>query len=172
MTLSFKTQIDGYPTYFIEKIWTAFNLGEGGYQIDFAERQYWLKKCTYSFNLDTTLLVKVGIKIHTIRSDKKNRWRVGMPIHFVVKNRRPQRFQFAPIIPCRSLQTFEIEWYKGYPIVVIDGIHFYNPIVGIDNGMKSLAKNDGFDSLEEFFKYFNSDFKGKIIHWTDCIYSS
>lgn len=171
MTLSFKTSIGGQPTNFVEKIWTAFNLGEGGYQIEFKERHEWLKKCIYSFNLDPLLLSEVGIKIHTIRADTKNRWRVGMPIHFVVKNRTPQRFQFAPILSVKAIQSFEIEWYKGSPIVVINNGHFYNPIAGIDNGMAELAKNDGFDSIDDFFAYFSSKFIGKIIHWTDYIYS-
>lgn len=28
----------------------------------------------------------------------------------------------------------------------------------------------GFDSVKDFFRYFNKDFKGKIIHWTDLKY--
>jgi len=33
-----------------------------------------------------------------------------------------------------------------------------------------LAKNDGFEGIEDFFKWFNEDFKGKIIHWTNYKY--
>ena len=33
-----------------------------------------------------------------------------------------------------------------------------------------LAKHDGFNSMEDFFKWFDKDFKGKIIHWTDFRY--
>ena len=36
--------------------------------------------------------------------------------------------------------------------------------------LRELAKNDGFESVEDFFAYFNKDFKGKIIHWTDLQY--
>ena len=34
-----------------------------------------------------------------------------------------------------------------------------------------LAKNDGFDTVDAFFAYFTQDFDGKIIHWTDFVYS-
>lgn len=172
MTLSFKTQINGKPTFFVEKIWTAFNLGEGEYQIEFKERQEWLKKCIYSFNLDPVFLAEVGIKIHTIRADPKNRWRVGMPIHFVVNNRTPKRFQFAPILPMKKIQSFSIKWEElgagVEPVGYVDGNCF-----AYGYGAKNwefLAKNDGFNSVEDFFNWFNSDFSGKIFHWTDFSY--
>ena len=40
---------------------------------------------------------------------------------------------------------------------------------GLDQ-METLAIADGFDSIEDFFKYFTNDFTGKIIHWTDLKY--
>ena len=171
MTLSFSTQLAGKPTHFVEKIWTAFNLGEGEYQLDFVVRGWWIEKCDWSNAIDRNLLAEVGIKIHTIRADTKNRWRVGMPIHFVIHNRSPKRFQFAPILPVKAIQEIEIDWHEGLPIVFIGGEHFYMPLVGIDKGMAQLAKNDGFDTVDDFFAYFDSNFKGKIIHWTDYIYS-
>ena len=33
-----------------------------------------------------------------------------------------------------------------------------------------LAKNDGFANVNDFFKWFSSDFSGKIIHWTNFKY--
>ena len=33
-----------------------------------------------------------------------------------------------------------------------------------------LAKNDGFNSLDEFFAWFNKDFTGTIIHWSNLKY--
>lgn len=170
MTLSFSTQIAGKPTHFVEKIWTAFNLGEGEYQLDFVVRGWWIEKCDWSKAIDRNILGEVGIKIHTIRADAKNRWRVGLPIHFVIHNRTPKRFQFAPILPVLSIQTIEIGWWDGQPIVVIDQEYFYNPAVDIDRGMRTLAENDGFESVDAFFQYFNTDFSGKIIHWTNFKY--
>lgn len=167
MTLSFSTQLAGKPPHFVEKIWTAFNLGEGESQLEFNERQEWLKKCIYSFNLDPLLLAEVGIKIHTIRADPKNRWRVGMPIHFVVNNRTPQRFQFAPILPVKAIQQIKIRWCQNHERmnVYIDGVSLES------SEIKTLSKNDGFEHIRDFGEYFNSDFDGKIIHWTDFVYS-
>jgi hypothetical protein len=31
--------------------------------------------------------------------------------------------------------------------------------------MNELAKNDGFNSIDDFFGWFNTDFKGKLIYW-------
>jgi hypothetical protein len=33
-----------------------------------------------------------------------------------------------------------------------------------------LARNDGFDSTDQFFCYFDKDFSGRIIHWTNTRY--
>lgn len=173
MTLSFSTQLAGKPTYFVHKIWIGLDrkkdlLGDKN-ALWSAHHKYFVRcvddgLCHPDWNTDSP-------KIHTIRADTKTRWRVGMPIHFVINNRSPKRFQFAPILPVKAIQEFEIEWFDGSPIVVIENGHFYNPIVGIDNGMAQLAKNDGFDTIDGFFAYFSSNFKGKIIHWTDYIYS-
>ena len=46
-----------------------------------------------------------------------------------------------------------------------DGILFN----GIDF-MNRLARNDGFKNYNEFFEWFNTDFEGKIIHWTNLRY--
>jgi hypothetical protein len=40
----------------------------------------------------------------------------------------------------------------------------------IDKGLLQFVQNDGFDSIEDFFSYFDKGFKGKIIHWTDLRY--
>jgi hypothetical protein len=174
MTLSFSTQMGGKPTHFVEKIWTAFNLGEGEYQLDFVVRGWWIEKCDWSKAIDRNLLAEVGIKIHTIRADQKNRWRVGMPIHFVIHNRTPNRFQFAPILPVKAIQKIKISYTNSnsdYPDVYIDGKRFNVFVKGDMDVLGRLAANDGFESVDDFFRYFSSDFEGIIIHWTDYIYS-
>lgn len=35
---------------------------------------------------------------------------------------------------------------------------------------KTLALNDGFESVKQFFQWFNEPFVGKLIHWTDSKY--
>lgn len=117
--------------------------------------------------------IKNGVKLHTIRQDSSRRWKAGNSIQFAtgVRTKYYDKFKEGE---CKSVQEIEIQYlnYSGadYPIVVIDGFHFYNPIVNIDYGMVDLAINDGFDSIEDFFKWFKEDFKGVLIHWTDMKY--
>lgn len=165
MTLSFSTQIDGKPTYFIEKIWMGLVLKNGLSTLTMHEYFHKHKEAFGKFWNDVNSGTKP--KIHTIRADQKDRWKAGNDIHFVINNRTKNRFQFAPVIPVKSIQKIEIVYWMGcgdYPAVVIDGQTLKNSEV------ETLAKNDGFDSVEDFFSWFNSDFKGKIIHWTDCSY--
>ena len=104
MTLSFTQQINGKPNYFVHKIWRGLN-----YRLldaDFISFCYqpWFKK----FGETCPMMdgINIHLKIHTIRSDEHNRWRSGMLIHPVVNNRSPNRFQFAPILHCKSVQLF------------------------------------------------------------------
>ena len=110
-------------------------------------------------------------KIHTIRQDMYNRWKADNLIHFVINNRTPERFQFAPIIKCKSVQSIKIRYIYDARTDA-----FTIPYVSIDEKIlsneevKKLALNDGFESVKDFFKYFKYDFKGKLIHWTDFKY--
>lgn len=188
MTLGFSTKINGKPNYFIEKIWSGFT--------HFAGDTEWL--CLYN-NYKIYHKVDLGKpwdeeypsinrgnkpKLHTIRQDPSNRWRAGMDIHFVINNRTKNRFQFAPVVKCVRVQTIEIEWvdlgtFLGREVrVFVDStkvIGKFNEndkycLDGIGRSLEDLATNDGFDSVEDFFKYFNNDFKGKLIHWTNLKY--
>jgi hypothetical protein len=170
MILGFKQKFpDGKLTYFIDKIWDC--LADEN-PIGSLKNKFWamFKK---KFNKHWDILGAFNPKRHTIREDKKNRWKAGMKIHFAIGVRTKFFFQFAPIATCKSVQDIEIDYYYGLendPIVVINGYHFYNEKLGIDRGIETLAKNDGFDSVDDFFKWFNKDFTGKIIHWTDLRY--
>jgi len=107
--------------------------------------------------------IELLIKIHTIREDKTNRWYKGRLIHFWAGNPRnvknhPYQFKEGK---CKSTQKIEIK----------------NKCIYIDNRekllsdkVKLLAIQDGFDSVNEFFEWFNKDFTGKIIHWTNFKY--
>jgi hypothetical protein len=86
-------------------------------------------------------------------------------------------FRFAPRIPVVSVQEFKIRYNVNTFLVYVDGNLFFfgNKDFTINefenyNGMLMLAQNDGFDTIEEFFEYFNEDFSGKIIHWTNFKY--
>lgn len=180
MTLSFSQKFpDKSPTFFVEKIWRSIlcsNLAE----IDLYKS--YLSSHTKKFSSswiekNSTISQNCTPKIHTIREDKKDRWKVGNKIHFAINNRTKNRFQFAPILKVKSIQKIEIKYLSITkepidlkPIIWIDGYLKYDPATGIDNGMLEFARNDGFDSIKHFFEYFSENFTGKIIHWTDLVY--
>jgi len=126
-------------------------------------------------------------KIHTMRADPHNRWKAGRKIEMVYRGAGYKILDhFNEGIPelekCVSVQKVKIEWFtfhmKGLPIMGTKDSTRREPRVIIDDivfpsgcsQIRDLAKNDGFDSLYDFFKWFNKDFSGKIIHWTDLRY--
>jgi hypothetical protein len=171
MILGFSTQINGKPTYFPEKIVTGL---EHNKIITFDEAEYLFDSNIISKNglchrikLDGTIDYKP--KLHTIRGDKNNRWKEGTKIDFFINCRQPNMFRFAPVLPVVRTQKIEIKYDKMfgktlYPEILIDNVKLH-PMK-----LDELAQNDGFDTIEDFFEYFNEDFMGKIIHWTDLRY--
>jgi hypothetical protein len=178
MNLGFSTHIDGKPTYFIDKIWASFPVNGDTFYSESAWELYvdgYFKK----FKDMPFKLHEPSIKIHTIREDKTNRWKVGSNIHFVINNRTKNRFQFAPVVPVVRIQFIKISYIPGsiFPLILIlDEGTLKNVLDPIENHFEyitqisDLAQNDGFDSWQEFLKYFNQDYFGKIIHWTDFKY--
>lgn len=106
-------------------------------------------------------------KIHTIRADKNDRWKIGNTIQFATGVRTKFYNCFLRGV-CLFVQKIEISYlddpnYK-FPTILIDGVL-------ITRGeFSQLVKNDGFDSTDEFLEWFDADFSGKIIHWTNKIY--
>lgn len=119
------------------------------------------------------LIVKHS-KIHTIREDEFNRWKEGRKIHMATGVRTANYNQFREAI-CTGTQKIQI-FAASSVRVYIDNKFFYEHSLlqrRIDfnyGGMLTLAKNDGFATIEDFFEWFNKDFTGKIIHWTDYRY--
>lgn len=120
-------------------------------------------------------------KCHTLREDKSNRWYRGAAIHFCTgartkaydnfKNGKCQGTQEIVIQKCSMLRGIPLT-RKKYRYEINE--FFYEIIV--DNRkmttdmIDKLAKNDGFDSTEDFFTWFKDGFEGKIIHWTPIRY--
>jgi len=171
MTLAFMTKLDGKPTYFIEKIWQSFpdekTADIFSYYLDGMDSVH------YNFSCDA---IDMREKIHTIRLDKSKRWKVGNKIHFVINNRTPKRYQFAPIVIVKSVQDIKITemlmTQTAYCTVSNNKI-FKVEIDGRvlhKSEVEKLAFNDGFENVDAFFNYFNEDFKGSLIHWTEHEY--
>jgi hypothetical protein len=126
-----------------------------------------------SGNLDIHYCLDCTPKRHTIREDKKDRWKAGMIIDFFINTRTKDMFRFAPRVPVLSIQDFEIIYKTAKVEIYIDD-KLYSTYCQrekkYDNKMLVLAQNDGFDTVEEFLQFFNKDFKGKLIHWTNLNY--
>lgn len=185
MILGFSTQLNGKPTYFVEKIWEGLLR-----QILSTDHEYiihldWHEELfgkEWDFIPEETERMN-NPKIHTIREDAKDRWKPGTKIDFFINCRQKNMFRFAPVLPVVSVQKIEIKWFDDGKIkqvsVFIDGKIYgtvcYNFGVNVTELYKRkkldlLAQNDGFETIEEFFAYFNEDFTGKLIHWTDLKY--
>jgi len=101
-----------------------------------------------------------GSKIHTIRG-VTNRWFPGRKIHFAT-GVRTKNYNCFKEGECIGLQKIYISSFLEY--IEIDG-----RTLTVNQEMQ-LASNDGFDSLHDFYKWFDKDFQGVIIHWTDKKY--
>lgn len=141
MVLGFKEKINGKPTLFVSKI------------------MYGL--------MDQAFLpphLRVHPKIHTIR--RGNRWKAGMSIQMATGVRTKNYHCFNDGLP--MLQT----------VISVQNIYINNIFddqygVKVDGKeltqeqIEELAKNDGFDTVAEFWDFFKwEDFVGQIIHWT------
>lgn len=165
MILSFKTHIDGKPTFFIEKIWISFR--------PFSPAEFLVK-------MDSKLLAPLyksqhfKPKLHTIRTDEKDRWKKGVLIDFFINARQKNMFRFAPRIPVKNTQRIFMTYAFNDIIEITIGERYISSFLE----KQQIAWNDGFDSYEDFFEYFypiikaskNEFFAGKIIHWTDLKY--
>lgn len=177
MTLSFTQTIDGKPNYFIEKIWSSFPKARDKSVLHNHYSNAHAKMFGKEWDVEYKCIVDGSTpKIHTIRFDPHNRWRAGMLIHPVINNRTLNRFQFAPTIPCRSVQRVDIK-YSMHKILhgtkEIKGVNVFIDGIELNSTEKitELAINDGFDSVEAFFAYFKDGITdGSLIHWTDKRY--
>ena len=160
MILSFKTQINGKPTYFVEKIWKSLQPVEISEYIAHIDGKYLAPMCKRT---------DMNAKLHTIRKDEKNRWKPGMEIDFFINARQRNMFRFAPRIPVVKTQSIVISNSSNGFQVSVEGKNLWNYQI------EQLAINDGFDNLKDLKDYFiqeleNGFFTGKIIHWTDFKY--
>lgn len=183
MILGFKTKFrNGKPTMFAEQI------------INGLLSNNWCKATEWSsIMLDERnpykdmVISSKKVKIHTLREDAKNRWVKDVLIDFYIGVRTKNAFRFAPRVPVLHVQKVEI--------IRVDDIRFENndkTVYRIDyyhhqlketfvmtfqvlvdgkalvrSQIQTLAKNDGFETAEDFFAWFDYGcWRGKIIHWT------
>ncbi|QQT60063.1 hypothetical protein I6I97_12375 [Sphingobacterium multivorum] len=159
--------MENSATYFIAKIWMGIPQQYKSLKIhdDYCTKHVNQFSAHWDVPDD-----EVKPKLHTIRHDESERWRPGMAIQFVINNRTKDRFQFAPVIPCLRVQEIEIIHRKSKTH------HLSWVNIKVDGRLLSgheatkLIVNDGFESIGDFLNYFNKDFKGRLIHWTNLRY--
>jgi len=166
MNLSFSRKIKKENTYFPEKIIRGLELLE--------YKKMTLLDFLYEVTpesewMDITDFQKLTPKITTLREDKKDRWKSGNDIHFVINNRTPQRFKFAPVVKCVSTQNVSVtnNPKNGRYITIRED---NESRILCPEKEKLVAINDGFHSVDDFYSWFNQDWNGKIIHWTNLKY--
>lgn len=177
MILPFSLQLNGQETLFVEKI------TQGLYQSEYVSEEVKKAMLEYSWPKNEyyqhpwSCRNDLHDKIHTFRKDEKNRWKPGTNIHMAVNNRTRKFWQFAPVIPCVSTQQVNIIHTRVRIQIYIDFKCYcevfkdktYSDSSNLKK-LQKLAENDGFETWNRFLKYFNTDFSGKIIHWTNFKY--
>jgi len=117
-------------------------------------------------------LIKKGVKMHTIRDDKHNRWKVGTKIHFWLGNPRNTRSKNKPyqfgVGEVSRVETIRMDfacaedWQQ-------DVVYIGEDIkLKTDEELNALAVNDGFDNWFQMKRFFVNDggqYFGKIIFW-------
>lgn len=115
--------------------------------------------------------IKAGTKIHTIREDKKGRWKPGMKIHFWNGNPRnvkanPHQFQSGI---CTDVKDIVLGLFVHEFVLIVSNeptIYFED-----EESLNEFAVNDGFENWNELKKWFklNHDvqerFSGKLIYF-------
>ena len=102
-----------------------------------------------------------GVKIHTIREDKTDRWKEGTKIHFWKGNPRNVKLKPYPFGEsiCTKVVDIRIDLWRDS---VYADDHFLN--------LKELAVNDGFNNWVEMKSWFRQQgfeffFEGKLIYF-------
>lgn len=119
-----------------------------------------------------------GDKVHTLRKGK--RWKAGNSIQMATGVRTKSYHQFNKHKPdlqnCVSVQTIKFKNYRFWGYMEMYQVTAFDILIDgrllTLEEMKVLAKNDGFDSLYEFFIWFKDkkDWPDQIVHWTDLKY--
>jgi len=113
-----------------------------------------------------------GVKLHTVRDDKGNRWHAGQKIHFATGVRTKKYKQFKEG-ECLSTQVILMSITPFDELVITIGNksleHFQK---------KKFIKIEGFSQWIDFYRWFSplikaspdGIYRAKLIHWTTLKY--
>ena len=105
--------------------------------------------------------IRTGKKIHTIREDAKERFKVGMILDHCT-GVRTKKFQKHVQNSCLRIDWVFID-IRSYSIKV-------NGVELLEFEKQLLIQNDGFDSIEGFWKWFPEPGNYRLIQWTNFKY--
>ncbi len=165
MNMPFMKQFPwGEPTYFVEQLW---NMLQQYGLVDIEESDLWFGDNSELNKYYDRSIKPNLVKLHTIRPHS-DRIKEGMKIYPYIWAGRPyhsKTFVFMPAIEIISKQRFDIVKFKSILWPHIDG-NFLT-----DEETLILAKNDGFKSIDQFFRYFNKPVENyEIKHFTNLKY--
>ena len=106
-----------------------------------------------------------GSKRHTIRKDEHRRWELGEKIHFTTSAQNPKSNQFAWGV-CEGVDVVEL-----YPKTREIYLERKGEMKLLGSWLTEvLIENEGFDSEDDFWEWFDKPLKGVLIHWTETLY--
>jgi hypothetical protein len=139
MILSFKTNIDGKPTGFIDKI--LKHLGKE------AVVEYVAKQPSFIRFALTVSIAEATPKKLTIRDDPHNRWSAGRKIHFAT-GARTKNYECFAEGECKAVAFLWITLYKNFSYCISidqDNLSYTEA--------QQLATDDGFETIAEFLEF-------------------
>ena len=108
--------------------------------------------------------ILAGIKIHTMRFDNNARWEEGRKIQFATGFRTKNYHQFASGIVKEKVSVIILPQIRSVRITW--GSFLYGkPRILNDKEMEQFAINDGFDSVDDFFRWFKVQELLDLIIW-------
>lgn len=111
-------------------------------------------------------------KKHHIVKHIKEKPRIALSIFIALIASLPRiwRKRIPLTLTVYLYETIEVLEERDQYTVKIKDLYFYSEEHNIDHGLFELAQNEGFNSTEEFLKYFANSGKKTILHWTSLNY--
>lgn len=106
--------------------------------------------------------IEKGIKIHTIRDDEKERFKVGMILDHST-GVRTKKFKKHITNSCKRIDRIYID--PRTKSIKLNGIEL------TDFEKQLIIVNDGFDSVQDFWDWFKVPKHRRLIQWTDFKYT-
>jgi hypothetical protein len=178
--------IGDQPTDFLNKIWRGLivndlaNYDQYDYLMQGANQKFKDHEEKIFFN--DNIKKSNTIKIHTMRKDITDFWQTNKSINSFYFTSRPHMTKIHPTLPVVNIQKIKIVHdLEHVTVIIFSGteISMMKKIIKVgknflmpdhDDSILKMAQNDGFLNLKQFFTFFNKDWEGKIIHWTNKMY--